>query len=189
MMHMCVSILGHRWFRLWLVACSALSHYLNQFWITVHLTPGHVFQWNVNHNSTIFIEEIQFQNVVFKVTAILSRTKRRVTQPWRIWANEARGPLRDGGVHNSDVIMGTMTSQITSHIIVYPTVHSGADKENIKAPRPWPLCGEFPAQMASNAEMFPFDDVIMNKTKHCLKHNKSVFIYLGHAVYMYKTDF
>ena len=25
-------------------------------------------------------------------------------------------------------------------------------KENIKVPRHWPLCGEFPAQMASNAE-------------------------------------
>ena len=41
-------------------------------------------------------------------------------------------------------------------------------KENIKAPRHWPLCGEFtgtgefPAQRASYAEMFPFDDVIMN---------------------------
>ena len=40
-------------------------------------------------------------------------------------------------------------------------------KENIKALRHWPLCvdftvtGEFHAQMASNAEMFPFDDVIM----------------------------
>ena len=40
-------------------------------------------------------------------------------------------------------------------------------KENIKAPRHWPFCGEFtetgefPAQKASNAEMFPFDDVIM----------------------------
>ena len=33
--------------------------------------------------------------------------------------------------------------------------------ENIKAPRHWPLCGEFPAQMARNAEKFPFDDVIM----------------------------
>ena len=40
-------------------------------------------------------------------------------------------------------------------------------KENIKAPRHWPLCGEFtgdrriPAQMASNAKIIPFDDVIM----------------------------
>ena len=40
-------------------------------------------------------------------------------------------------------------------------------KENIKAPRHWPLwgnspvTGEFPAQRASHVEMFPFDDVIM----------------------------
>ena len=41
-------------------------------------------------------------------------------------------------------------------------------KENIKAPRHWPLCGEFtgigefPAQMASNSlKMFPFDGVFM----------------------------
>ena len=48
--------------------------------------------------------------------------------------------------------------------------------ENIKAPRDWPLCGEFtgaggfPAQRPVTREMFPFDDVIMlfeqfNKTK------------------------
>ena len=40
-------------------------------------------------------------------------------------------------------------------------------KENFKAPRHWPLCGnspetgEFPAQMASSAKKFPLDDVIM----------------------------
>ena len=54
--------------------------------------------------------------------------------------------------------MGTIASQITSPTIVYFIVYSGAGKENIKAPRHWPLCkefpgtGEFPAQMASNAE-------------------------------------
>ena len=52
--------------------------------------------------------------------------------------------------------MGMMASQITSLTIFY----RGADlEENIKAPRHWPLCGEFtgdrefPAQMASNAEI------------------------------------
>ena len=41
-------------------------------------------------------------------------------------------------------------------------------KENIKAPRHWPLWGEFtghrwiPHTKASNAEMCPFDDVIMD---------------------------
>ena len=48
--------------------------------------------------------------------------------------------------------MGTMASQITSLTIQTQM------KENIKAPRHWPLCGnspgtgEFPAQMVSNAE-------------------------------------
>ena len=44
-------------------------------------------------------------------------------------------------------------------------------KENIKAPRHWPLCGEFtgdwwiPSTKGQNAKNFPFDDVIMrNKT-------------------------
>ena len=60
--------------------------------------------------------------------------------------------------------MGAMASQINSLTIVHSTVCTGADqrkhqpfiqahiKENIKAPRHWPLCGEFPAQIASNAE-------------------------------------
>ena len=47
-------------------------------------------------------------------------------------------------------------SQITSLIIVHSTVYSGAYQRKIKAPRHWPLCGEFTGefspQMASNAE-------------------------------------
>ena len=46
--------------------------------------------------------------------------------------------------HYSDVIMGAMASQITSLTIVYLTVYSGADqRKHHKAPRHWPLCGEF----------------------------------------------
>ena len=41
--------------------------------------------------------------------------------------------------HYNDVIMGLIASQITSLTIVY----SVQIKENIKAPRHWPLCGEF----------------------------------------------
>ena len=54
--------------------------------------------------------------------------------------------------------MGAMASQITSLAIVYATVNSGADQENINAPCHWPFCGEFigdpwiPAQMANDAE-------------------------------------
>ena len=79
--------------------------------------------------------------------------------------------------HYGDVIKGTMASQITSLTIVYLIVRSEAAQRKIKAPRYWPfyhICalvlvpqslqlsrlnrshllpnGEFPAQMASNAE-------------------------------------
>ena len=47
------------------------------------------------------------------------------------------------GSHYGDVIMSTMAYQITSLSIVYSTVYSGADQESVKAPRQWPLCGEF----------------------------------------------
>ena len=46
-------------------------------------------------------------------------------------------------MHYGDVIMGAIASQITSLTIVYSTVYSDADQKNIKAPRHWPLCGEF----------------------------------------------
>ena len=70
-------------------------------------------------------------------------------------------------LHCGDVIMGTMASLITSLTIVYSIVYSGADQRNLKPPLHWPLCGdspgtgEFPTQMASNAENVSIDDVIM----------------------------
>ena len=60
--------------------------------------------------------------------------------------------------HYSDVIMGTMSSEITSLIIVYSTVYSGVDHKTSKlcltglCAGNSPVTGEFPAQMVSNAE-------------------------------------
>ena len=67
-------------------------------------------------------------------------------------------PLGNCCSHYDDVIMGATASQITSLSIVYSTVYSDADKKTPKL-RVTGLCegnspgtGEFPAQMASNAE-------------------------------------
>ena len=76
----------------------------------------------------------------------------------RIWSQDVSGHSATSTriIHYIDVIMATMASQITSLAVVYSIVYSG--KENVKAPRHWPLCreftgaGEFPAQRASNAE-------------------------------------
>ena len=61
--------------------------------------------------------------------------------------------------HYDDVIMGAMASHITSLMIVYSTVYSGADQSKHQNLRVIGLCGgnspgtgKFPAQMASNAE-------------------------------------
>ena len=55
--------------------------------------------------------------------------------------------------------MGAMASQITSLTVVYSTVYLGADQSQHQKLRVTGLCvgnspvpGEFPAQMASNAE-------------------------------------
>ena len=59
---------------------------------------------------------------------------------------ELYGKSGEGGhscYHHNNVIMGAIVTQITSLTIVYSTIYSGADQRNIKAPRLWPLCGEF----------------------------------------------
>ena len=51
--------------------------------------------------------------------------------------------ISHGEYHYCDVIMGALASQITSLTIVCSAVYSAQIKENIKAPRHRPLCGEF----------------------------------------------
>ena len=71
--------------------------------------------------------------------------------------------------HYNDVIMGVMASQITNLTIVNSTAYlcTGRIKENIKAPRHWPLWGihrwpvNSPHKWPVTRKMFPFDDVIM----------------------------
>ena len=49
------------------------SHYLNQCWNIVNWALGNKLQWNLNRNLYIFIQENAFENVVWKMAAILSR--------------------------------------------------------------------------------------------------------------------
>ena len=71
--------------------------------------------------------------------------------------------------HNSDIIMGAMTSQITCHTIVYSTVYWGADQRKhqssaslafVPGIHRWPV--NSPHKWPVTREMFPLDDVIMN---------------------------
>ena len=73
--------------------------------------------------------------------------------------------------HYSDVIIGAMTSQITSLTIVYSTVYSGADQRKLQLSVSlafvwgihwWPV--NSPHKGTVTRKMFPFDDVIMSVT-------------------------
>ena len=48
--HICVNESGQHWFRWWLVAYSAPSHYLNQCLDIVNCTFRNKIQWNFNRN-------------------------------------------------------------------------------------------------------------------------------------------
>ena len=75
--------------------------------------------------------------------------------------------------HYSDVIMGTMASQITSLTIVYSTVCSGEDQRKhqssaslgfVRGIHRWPV--NFPHKWPVTQKMFPFDDVIMRTNQY-----------------------
>ena len=71
--HICVSESGQHWFRWWLGAYSAPSHYLNQCLNIVNWTLRNKLWWNFNQNSNFFIQEYTFENVFCEMAAILSR--------------------------------------------------------------------------------------------------------------------
>ena len=90
--------------------------------------------------------------------------------------------------HYNDVIMGAMASQITSLTIVYSTVYSDADQENIKAPCHRPLCGEFtgdrlnsPHKWPVTRKKFPFDDVswLFNVINYVCRTHDNLIIRIG----------
>ena len=58
-------------------------HYLNQCWVIVNCTLRNKFQWNFNQNTKLFIHEKASENIVCKMTAILSRGDELSAKPGR----------------------------------------------------------------------------------------------------------
>ena len=78
-----------------------------------------------------------------------------------------RKALRDK-THYSDIIMGSMASQITSITIIYSSVYSGADQRKHQSSTPLAFVLGIHRRPVSSPhkgpvtrKMFPFDDVIM----------------------------
>ena len=82
--------------------------------------------------------------VEWKLTTLLRQ------EPWLDAPPRTRGVARSNGRPHSCVVARPTTAQKRGQFL-QPFIQAEI-KENIKAPRHWPLCGEFTAQMASNAE-------------------------------------
>ena len=83
-LHICVSKSCHHWFRWWLVAYSAPSHYVNQCWVIVNWILGNKLQWNFNQNIKLFIHENATENIVCKMAAILVGGRWANARPWHL---------------------------------------------------------------------------------------------------------
>ena len=75
------------WFRYWLVAWTAPSHYLNQCWNIVNWTLRNKLQWNYSRNYNIFFKKDAVENVFCVIASISSRPQ---------WVNTLR-PEQNGG--------------------------------------------------------------------------------------------
>ena len=120
--------------------------------------------WLISEN-----REIRIVHVISLKTGVLVK--------WQLWSNRRMtlSGQRDTAhwsqclqlAHCDDVIMSTITSQITSPTVVYSTVYSDADQRKHQSSRHWPLCGPVnsPHKGPVTREMFPFDDVIILNEK------------------------
>ena len=84
--------INHHWLRQWLVAWPTPSYYVNQCWNIVNWTLGAKLQRNLNRNSCILFQENAFENVVWKMVAILIRPQ-CVNLPTHIYASLSRNVL------------------------------------------------------------------------------------------------
>ena len=97
--------------------------------------------------------------------------------------------------HYNDVIMGAIASQVTSLMIVYSTVYSGADQRKhessvalafvrgirrgpVNSPHKWPV----------TQKMFPFDDVITFPSWTLSRDKQYCFMYRGWSLSMCRLE-
>ena len=68
-LHICVSELGQHWFRQWIVAWSAQSHYLNQWWNIVNFILRNKLQWKLIKMSAFSFKEMLLKILSAKLSA------------------------------------------------------------------------------------------------------------------------
>ena len=101
------------------------------------------------------------KHITYYFTTIIEqiRQRKKLEMQQRAIVGLQQQTDKNAAVHYSDVIIGTMMSEITSLMFIYSTVYSGWEFKETSKLRVTGLCagnspvtGEFRAQMTSNAE-------------------------------------
>ena len=107
-----------------------LSHYPNQCWFIVNGTVRNKFQWKLNRNSNIFVNENALENVICEKVGILSKRRWDTgtgtvpgQQPWRICVNGLHETINS--LWPSDVIWqqksGSTLAQVMASCLTAPS--------------------------------------------------------------------
>ena len=121
--------------------------------------PYYLYHWNPHTWKDDFVLEWYTGRFMSSACAYFSGLL--LWHLWWLWCRWSN--------HYSDIIMGTMMSQITSLTIVYSTIYSGADQRKhqssaslafVQGIHRWPVNSllKWPVM----GKIFPFDDVIMS---------------------------
>ena len=68
--HICVSKTYQHWFRLWLVAYLAPTHYLNQCWQIANQSPRNIFQLHIIQNSKYSSKKSALEKIICEMATL-----------------------------------------------------------------------------------------------------------------------
>ena len=71
----CVSKLGHHWFKQRAVAYSVPIYCLNQYWLVVNRTLQKTFQWKINRHTANLVQVNKSESIVCIIAAIALQPK------------------------------------------------------------------------------------------------------------------
>ena len=113
-----------------------------------------------------------------ELSIYLRKTSQSILEPAMLYLST------NDPVHYSDVMMGVIASQITSVVIIYSTVYSGADQRKYQSSASLAFVQGLhrrpvnsPHKWSVTRKMFPFDDVIM----FCPSAMKELCLTLGNV--------
>ena len=99
---------------------------MNQCWNIVNWTLRNKLQWNLNQNSSIFIQENLFEDVAWKMAVILSQPQCVDQSAYAGWTEEGISDLQKVMLYNAFCL-----KQCCNKFLQYNTIHIKHSNDNV----------------------------------------------------------